>query len=89
MVVLKNIYGEVVREFPELDTLAGADLSFQDLREVDFSGMELHDADLYYADLEGAIFDYADVQGANFAGTCCEYHCAVGSGACIERGIRT
>ena len=89
MVVLKNIYGEVVREFPELDTLAGADLSFQDLRDVDFSGMELHDADFYHADLEGAIFDYADVQGANFAGTCCEYHCSVGSGACIERGIKT
>lgn len=88
MVVLKNIYGEVVREFPELDTLAGADLSFQDLREVDFSGMELHDADFYHADLEGAIFDYADVQGANFSGTCYEYRRSYG-GAGHEYGIKT
>ena len=89
MVLLKNIYGEVIKEFPDLDTLAGADLSFMDLREADFSGMDLVCTDFSYADLEDAVFEDADLLCADFHGTCYEYHCSIGSGAFREWGIKT
>lgn len=89
MVVIKNIFGEVIKEYPELDTLAGADLSFQDFRNADFRGMDLTGTDFNGADLECADFEDAIVDGADFYGTCCEYHSSFASGAFRERGIRT
>ena len=89
MVVLKNIYGEVIREFPELDTLAGADLSSMELYAADFRGMDLTGTDFSHSELDDADFEDAIVDGADFNGTCYEYHCSVGSGAFRESGIQT
>lgn len=89
MVRIYDIYGDLLREFPELDTLAGADLSFQDFRNADFRGMDLTGTDFNGADLENADFEDAIVDGADFYGTCCEYRSSFASGAFRERGIRT
>ena len=69
MVTIYDIDGNLIKEFPELETLVWADLSYEDLRYADFREM--------------------DLTGADFSGTCFEYHCAVGSGARRERGIKT
>lgn len=66
MVIIKNIDGEVIREFPELDTLAGADLSYEHLEFADFRGMDLADTNFEGADLYGAEFDEWVFDGANF-----------------------
>jgi len=89
MVRIYDIYGDLLREFPDLDTLAGADLSFQDFRNADFRGMDLTGTDFNGADLECADFEDAIVDGADFYGTCCEYRSTVASGAFRESGIRT
>lgn len=89
MVRIYDIYGDLLREFPELDTLSGADLSFQDFRNADFRGMDLTGTDFNGADLENADFEDAIVDGADFYGTCCEYRSSFASGAFRERGIRT
>ena len=57
MVVLKDINGEVLKVFENLDTLAGADLSYEDLMFADFRGMDLSETDFTGADLHGAEFD--------------------------------
>ena len=69
MVTIFDIDGNVLREFPELDTLAGADLSCMDLMFADFSGMDLTDTNFWGADLYGACFDDAILDGTNFANT--------------------
>ena len=56
MVVIKDIDGKVLKEYPELDTLAGADLSYENLMFADFRGM----------DLEGTRFEGAELYGAEF-----------------------
>ena len=66
MVVIKNIFGEVIKEYPELDTLAGADLSFEELSYADFRGMDLSNTCFEHAELEGAEFDDWVFDGANF-----------------------
>ena len=80
MVVLKNIDGNLLREFPELDTLAGADLSYEDLDFVDFSGMDLTDTDFHGASLRWTHFDGAITDGANFTDTCYEKVVSYGGG---------
>ena len=57
MVVLKNIDGEVLKVFEELDTLAGADLSYGEFMFADFRGMDLSDTDFTGSELYGAEFD--------------------------------
>ena len=57
MVILMTTYGEVLKVFEDLDTLAGADLSYQDLVCADFRGMDLSDTNFEGADLTGAEFD--------------------------------
>ena len=89
MVRIYDIYGDLLREFPDLDTLAGADLSFQDFRNADFRGMDLTGTDFNGADLENADFEDAIVDDADFYGTCCEYHSSFASGAFRESGIDT
>lgn len=66
MVVIKNIFGEVIKEYPELDTLAGADLSFEELSYADFRGMDLSNTCFEHAELDGAEFDDWVFDGANF-----------------------
>lgn len=80
MVVLKNIDGEVIKEYPELNTLAGADLSYEDLDFVDFSGMDLTDTDFHGASLRWTHFDGAITDGANFTDTCYEKVVSYGGG---------
>lgn len=57
MVTLMTTYGEVLKVFEDLDTLAGADLSYQDLMCADFRGMDLSNTNFEGADLTGAEFD--------------------------------
>lgn len=52
-----NDKNKIIKEFPELDTLAGADLSYQDLSFGDFRGMDVRNTDFHGADLDGAEFD--------------------------------
>lgn len=77
MVVLKDINGDILKVFDDLDTLAGADLSYSDFMFADFRGMDLSDTDFTGAELYGAEFD-DDVFNQslsclpNFKGTCYE-----------------
>lgn len=57
MVTLMTTYGEVLKVFKDLDTLAGADLSYQNLACADFRGMDLSNTNFEGADLTGAEFD--------------------------------
>ena len=67
MVVIRNTYdGGIIKEFPELDTLAGADLSYEDLMFADFRGMDLSGTDFHGAELYGAEFDDEVFDGGNF-----------------------
>ena len=78
MVVIKDIDGEVIREFPELDTLAGADLSYEDLMFADFRGMDLEGTRFEGADLRHAEFDddvlsgFGMIDPPDFTNTCYE-----------------
>lgn len=66
MIEIKNIYGEVIERFPELDSLVGADLSFKHLMFADFSDMDLTNANFEFSELYGAVFDGAILDGVNF-----------------------
>lgn len=57
MVILKDINGDVLRVFEDLDTLAGADLSYGEFMFADFRGMDLSGTDFTGAELYGAEFD--------------------------------
>lgn len=57
MVVLKNTNGEVLKVFEDLDTLAGADLSYGEFMFADFRGMDVSGTDFTGAELYGAEFD--------------------------------
>ena len=75
MVIIKDINGEVIREFPELETLAGADLSYEDLMFADFRGYDLSGTNFEGADLYGAEFDDEILNGTlsdppDFTNTC-------------------
>ena len=87
MVVIKNIDGEVIREFPELDTLAGADLSYEDLMFADFRGMDLTDVSFHGANLFMARIDNAITDGADFSDTYLEPTRERGGGGTTD-GIR-
>lgn len=63
MVIIKDTNGEVIREFPELETLAGADLSYEDLMFADFRGCDLSGTNFEGADLHGAEFDDEALDG--------------------------
>lgn len=65
MIEIKNIYGEVIERFPELDSLVGADLSYHDLMFADFRGMDVSDVNFEGADLFGAEFDDWVFDGSN------------------------
>jgi uncharacterized protein YjbI with pentapeptide repeats len=74
MVVLKNIDGEVIKVFEDLDTLAGADLSYEDLMFADFRDMDLSNtcfegADLYGAEFDDWVFDAANLDAPDFTDT--------------------
>lgn len=66
MVTIRNIDGEVIKVYENLDTLAGADLSFEDLSYADFRGMDLSNTCFEGAELNGAEFDDWVFDGANF-----------------------
>ena len=88
MVVIRNTYdGGIIKEFPELDTLAGADLSYEDLMFADFRGMDLsgtdfHGAELYGAEFDDDVFDMS-FDAPNFTDT---YYEIVDSGAGASGG---
>ncbi len=63
MVTLRNIDGEIIREFPELDTLAGADLSYEQLMFADFRGLDVSGTCFEGAELYGAEFDSDVLEG--------------------------
>ena len=69
MVTVKNIDGEVLKVFEDLDTLAGADLSYEELPFADFSGMDLTDTDFTGADIFMACLDDATLDGTIFTDT--------------------
>lgn len=69
MVTVKNIDGEVLKVFEDLDTLAGADLSYEELPFADFSGMDLTDTDFTGADIFMACLDDAILDGTIFTDT--------------------
>lgn len=72
MVVLKDIFGKTLREFIDIDTLSGADLSYMDLEYADFRDMDLTDTDFHGSSLKEACFDDAVLDGADFTDTCYE-----------------
>ena len=86
MVVIKNIDGEVIREFPELDTLAGADLSYgffpsADFRGTDRRGTNFEGAELMYAEFDDDVLDGTMLDPPDFTDTCYEWiESSVGSG---------
>lgn len=86
MVRIYDIYGELIKEYPELDTLVGADLSYEDLEFADFRGMDLdntdfHGASLYGAEFDSWVFDPANFDRPNFDDTYYEWiESSVGSG---------
>ena len=65
MIEIKNIYGEVIERFPELDSLVAANLSYHDLMFADFRGMDVSDVNFEGADLYGAEFDDWVLDGSN------------------------
>lgn len=76
MVVIRNTYdGGIIKEFPDLDTLAGADLSYEDLRFADFRGMDLEGtsfegAELDYAEFDDYVLDGYMIHPPDFTRTC-------------------
>lgn len=66
MVIIRNIYGEVIKVYENLDTLAGADLSFEQLMFADFRDMDLSGTCFDGADLFGASFEGADISQTDF-----------------------
>ena len=66
MVRIYDIDGNLIKEYPELETLAGADLSFEELSYADFRGMDLSNTCFEHAELDGAEFDDWVFDGANF-----------------------
>jgi len=74
MVVLKNIDGEVIKVFEDLDSLAGADLSYGFFPSADFRGMDLRGtnfegAELYNAEFDDWVFDAANLDAPDFTDT--------------------
>ena len=57
-------YGEVLKVFKDLDTLAGADLSYQNLACADFRGMDVSGTDFTGSDLTMAEFDDDALDGS-------------------------
>ena len=71
MVRIYDIDGNLIKEYPELETLAGADLSYEDLmfadlRNLDLTDTNFHGADLFMADIEGSITDGTDFSNTYF-----------------------
>lgn len=65
MVKIYNIDGDLIKAYPELDSLVGADLSYEDLmfadlRDLDLTDADFHGANLFMADIDGAITDGTD-----------------------------
>lgn len=93
MVVIRNTYdGGIIKEFPELDTLAGADLSYEDLMFADFRGMDLsgtdfHGAELYGAEFDDEVFDSCNLEPPDFTNTYYEMVSIRGGGG-YRRGFR-
>lgn len=88
MVTLMTTYGEVLKVFEDLDTLAGADLSYQDLVCADFRGMDLSNtnfegADLTFAEFDDEVFDGSMLDPPDFTDT---YYELVDSGAGASGG---
>ena len=64
MIIIKDIYGNVLREV-NADSLVGANLQYADLRGADLQHANLQDADLRDADLQDAHLRYADLRDAH------------------------
>ncbi len=87
MVRIYDIYGDLLKEYPDLDSLVGADLSYEDLPSADLRDMDLTDANFHMANLWGACIDGAIIDGTDFSDTYLEPTRERGGGGTTD-GIR-
>lgn len=85
MVTIYDIDGNVLREFPNLDTLAGADLSYENLMFADLRDMDLTNTIFHGANMFGAKIDNSIVDGTDFSDTCLEIVGTCGFGVPYSR----